>query len=271
MQQKILLIYLCLTLSVSLQAQDTEGYDSPKLATFRHTPSLTLKFAPLTMAEPIYNTFEFGLEYKFHPQFSIQGQFGYGNHLTSFYYDPEFNSERYRNIRVRIEGRYYFTSANRLSPSMRRAVFRNPELENSARFRAYLAEKKARKHGYLALDLGWKNTIFFEEGFLGQECEDGQCAFQQFVSYQRIKNVGLLHFKIGEQRFYGPKFCLDYYVGIGGRFINVAFSEEGFDIEEDEQFFSQIDVRSPGSFLNFSITASIKIGYSFALKNRKKG
>lgn len=269
MKQQIRLIYLCMILSVSLQAQETEEDISSNLSTFGHTPSLTLKFAPLTMAEPIYNTFEFGVEYKFHPKYSIQGQLGYGNHLTSFYYDPDFNNERYRNFRVRLEGRYYFTSARSMSPSMRRALFRNPALENSERFKAYVAEKKARKHGYLAIDLGWKNTLFFEEGFLGQECEDGQCAFQRFVSYNRIKNVGLLHFKLGEQRFYGPKFCLDYYIGIGGRFINVALSEEGLDTGEDF-FFSLIDVRTPGSFVTFSISAGIKLGYSLALKERKK-
>lgn len=242
-----------------------QKYSIP-LSTFRDIPSLTIKFAPLALFEPVYNTFEMGLEYKFSPKYSVQGQFGYGNHLTSPYYSTDLGDSPFRTFRLRGEFRFYFKNAH-MDKSTRRMLTRNPDFAESETFKDYILENKSQKHGYFALELAYKNTVFFESELLGQNCVDGVCDFQRFTNYERIKNVGMIHFKYGKQKFYGSNFCIDYYVGLGMRLVDIYLSEPGFS--GGNIFFNIIDAREPGRFSMYSITAGIKLGYSFSLKKKK--
>ncbi|MDX2305905.1 MAG: hypothetical protein NW226_24060 [Microscillaceae bacterium] len=254
------LMLICLITKVSAQVLSTPS--------FGEKPSLNFKLAPLTIAEPYYDTFEGALEYKFHPKYSFQAQFGYGDSKISIYNYDETWDGIFRTYRSRVEGRYYPQKIRmRYLPSPRRA-WRNPAFQDSEELQKYFNERRKFIHPYWAVELGWKNTVFFEEGFVGKGCSQGVCDYQEYTTYQRIKNVGMIYFKYGKQRFYGRNFFLDYYVGLGLRYVHIRLSEgeENPNFFFTEDTFSRIDARDPGSFFVPGIVGGIKLGYSVALK-----
>ncbi len=270
MKKAILLMLLLIGELTIAEAQTETNKHNTKLPTFREVPSLTFKYIPLAALEPIYNTFELGLEYKFKPKLSIQGQFGYGTHKSSIYYDADLGDTPYRTYRMRGELRFYLGSS-RSNKSTRRVLYSSEELEQSSAYQSHITEQDAKKHQYLALDIAHKNTIFFEAEMVGQDCENGVCAYERFTNYQRIKNVSIMHLKYGIQQFYTKNFCVDYYVGLGLRFVNVRLSDPSIEqgLRNDAFFFDAIDARSPGTFIVPSITLGVKLGYSIALKRVK--
>lgn len=253
------LAFLCF-ISVALAQEDSTRF----FPDFKEKPSLNFKFAPLCLFEPIYNTIEGAVEYKFHPNISAQAQFGYGNSNLSPYNPTGYDSP-YRTYRSRIEVRYYMTKPSLYYRRIMRIYAGQPSSES---IRNYFLNTEKQKCPYLAIELTWKNTVFFEEGYVGVDCSGGACNYQKYTTYQRNKNVGILSFKIGKQRFYGSRFFLDYYTGLELRFvdIHVPHLNSGFVIED--AFFDRIDARSLGSFVMPGISAGIKLGFSLPLGHK---
>ena len=257
MYKYVLLIPVFWGAILTLCAQES---GSLKYPSFGDVPSLTIKLAPLNFLEPIYHTIEGAVEYKFDPRYAVQVQFGYGNSNFSVYNAEEAFDEQFETFRTRVEFRKY------VSPFMGRLRdIHLDHLENSS-YKKYLMDRRKRGFPYWAVELNWKNTTFFEEGFIGQNCVDNVCDFQQFGFYRLQKNLLAGHFKVGKQRFYGKHFILDYYLGIGLRFVHNRELDNPQDPFFFEDFFSRIDSREPGSFLMPSLSAGIKLGYSIPLK-----
>ena len=233
-----------------------------KFPTFGDVPSLNFKFAPLSFIEPYYHTLEGALEYKFAPKYALQLQFGYGNSNFAIYDYGEFADEAFETFRTKLEFRKY------VSPFM--GSLRNAHINRLAddSYKKYLLDRRKKAFPYWAIELTWKNTTFFETEFVGQSCNNGFCDYIRHGVYRLQKNLGVISFKIGKQRFYGKRFFLDYYFGLGLRYVHVHEIDQrsGFLWVPIGDFAPRIDSRTPGSFFIPGVSLGIKLGYSIALK-----
>ena len=238
-------------------AQGQEN-DTPKFPNFADQPSLTIKFAPLNFLERYYHTLEGALEYKFHEKFAAQAQFGYGNSDVTVYQYQDDEVSAFETYRARFEFRFY---KEKLSKRLQKRI---ESIDNQAHRNRLLTRRKSDLP-YWAIEFTWRNTTFFSQGFVGQGCSNGLCNAQQLGIIRLRQNLGIFHVKFGRQSFISKKFFVDYYLGFGGRYVDIGTTDESQRLFP-RRLFVIFDTREPGNFFAPSLTAGIKLGYFIALK-----
>ena len=217
-----------------------------KRVLFGHKPSLNIKFSPLNMLEAYYHTLEGAIEYKFHPKYSLQFQFGYGNSDITFHNRlyREIDEAEFETFRSRIEFRKY---------------------TNLKYINNLWSLRSGKAHfTYWAVELMWRNTIFYDNNLVGQNCRSGFCDYQEVAFFRRVKNIGVVNFKLGNQQFWGKHLFIDYYLGAGLRFIDVAAPDE--DPNAFMETRQLVDPREPKKLILPGFALGIKLGYSINLK-----
>ena len=236
---KLLLLLYGLLCTFPLQAQNDSIHP---LNEYIEDKAFILKYVPFTLFEYLSNTVELGLEYKFDKNKSFQTQIGFGTHHISPYGKANFNG--YWTFRWRNEFRFYFKHA------------------------------KPEKHPYWAIELAYKRAHFYDDGFLGRNCDNGDCEYSIWTPYQYKKNVIMLNFKLGRQKMYTKRFLLEAYYGIGFKYIftKVPQLEKGDDRLDAGGGFNDVFVPlvftlldegrtvAPGHFLVPNITLGLKLG-----------
>lgn len=89
---------------------------------------------------------------------------------------------------------------------------------------------------------------FRNETSIGRECKDGSCAYFERVDYPVMKNVLGYHVKIDTQQIIEERIALNFYGGLGIRYININTSaiSEGDNIRGRELF--NINPVYPGKY-----------------------
>ncbi|GAB4395577.1 MAG: hypothetical protein OHK0053_04660 [Microscillaceae bacterium] len=195
---------------------------------------LGFKISPLAALEPPHShTFEAAIEYKFSAPWSLQGQVGYGNIKTNAW--PIWG--------VNLDEKYKYYRTWRFRGEIRRYLKGFPDSKR-----------------YLALEGVYKSTLFFEEDFIGVDCDEGGCQYFRLTQYERLKNVWMGHIKFGWQNFSSPRFFCDSYVGLGIRRIHTRLSE-GEDIGISPIFMDRINGLETGKYWMPSVTLGFRIGF----------
>ena len=213
---------------------------------FGQKSSLNIKISPQNMLEAFYHTLEGAIEYKFHSKYSLQLQFGYGNSDITFHRSlyRDIDESEFETFRVRVEFRKYTDIQYVIN--------------------LWNLKKNKNNFPYWAIELMGRNTTFFDNDLVGQNCRDGFCDFQEVQFFRRVKHVGVVNFKLGNQQFFGKRFFIDYYLGAGLRYIHVVAPDE-----DEEAFMATrqlVDPREPKKLILPGFALGIKLGYSINTK-----
>lgn len=213
------------------------------LSSFAQAPLMTppdpvrnrfiLKVAPLAALDP-EGTYEGALEFLPTPHWSIQQGLGYGNStILPLYRYPGDDSGWQQVWRARTEVRWY-----------RRDGYAVGRLRNS----------------YWALEFLFKRVHVNQQGNVGRECLNGDCAYFQRISYRQAKDVYVFHLKNGWQESFG-RWQWDFYYGIGVRQIYVFDRGLPADAQQPSaRGFRSILWNTPSVLLP-SLSAGVKVGW----------
>lgn len=220
----VVLLFLMILIHFNSQAQEEEKKNR-----------FILKIATLTMLEPIYNTFELGLEYRLKEKMALQLQAGYGNQNFHIW---EINNtdnlpitNKFNTWRFRSEFRYY--------------LYQLTDAES-----------------YYAFDVMYKHSNINELDWFGEGCINQTCSYFILKNQNINKQVIAYHFKLGHQLNLSKHFVLDMYGGIGYRhiWVNTNAPVRQSEIFE-EAFFEFIDKRTAGRLNIISFVGGFKLGF----------
>ncbi|MES2732382.1 MAG: DUF3575 domain-containing protein [Bacteroidota bacterium] len=205
-------------------------------------PGFILKIAPLSILD-VDPTYQLALEYFLNRQWSIQQEMGYGN---KYILSPNVSTTAKPNAiwRLRTEVRYYLGRP---------------------------LAKTTVTGAYFALEGLYKQVHTQKSESVGRDCDNGNCAYFQELTYTSVKEVAGIHLKMGKQWLLGKskRFALDVYSGVGWRmiFLKSADLPEGTSISAENfrtPFFSQTS--ESGRYSYPSLSAGFKVGYLFYKK-----
>ena len=202
--------------------------------------AIALKIAPLSLVD-IDPTMQGGLEV-----FSKNGSHGWHTELgyaPTSYYSAFWGSSSTRTQetwRIRTEWRTYSRGFSARSGS----------------------------YPYQAFELLFKHVEQPREREIGRQCTDFNCNYFERISFNRSKTVLGLSIKWGKQRVFENGFLLDWYVGVGLRYVgiresNVPADERSWLLNDGYHFDFE---RKVGDFAAPQVNLGLKIGYLFIKK-----
>ncbi|MBC7891664.1 MAG: DUF3575 domain-containing protein [Sphingobacteriaceae bacterium] len=192
-----------------------------------------LKIAPLALLDPD-GTFEGALEFMPRPKWSIQQSFGYGNSTILPFYRP-YDDQNWQAVwRLRTEFRRYIRGGY------------TPRRTNNM---------------YYAVEGLFKRVHVTQQGAVGRECANGDCAYFQTVRYRNAKDVYALHGKWGWQ-LASDRWNFDLYVGVGFRQIYLFYRDLPADARPPLSNNFRINTwRAPTEVMVPSVLAGAKVGW----------
>lgn len=182
---KILLhVILCFIALNGLSAQVDSTNHNHTLRDY----TLVAKFSPLTLIDPNTAAIQFGLEYRFLPQVSLQAEYGLGTpKLAPLSFNDDKVMDSYKYHKFRTELRYY--------PTLKRA--RDPYYFAAEVF--YIPERYSRENGRV-------NDFLFDKASVKRDIWGG-CV------------------KYGMQYTIWKRLMVDCFVGIGVRNVFTAYTD----------------------------------------------
>ncbi|MBW8050211.1 MAG: DUF3575 domain-containing protein [Cytophagales bacterium] len=190
-----------------------------------------LKFAPLSLVDFIYTTIQFAGELSLKDKTSYQLELGY---MSNFLSIRENNNQGYR---IRSEVRFYKKQNFQgiyLTPEI---LFINVKYDYARRFS--------------------KDTLYPYSS--------------SYIDTIEIKKIVLAAtFKIGYQKIFKSNIVLDFYGGLGLRYINTKhlfFPQTGYLFQHADCWSCQDDTEGDRFIPNVSL--GFKVGYLFNLSNHK--
>jgi len=188
-----------------------------------------LKFAPLSLVDFIYTTIQFAGEISFKDKTSYQLEIGY---MSNFLSIRENNNQGYR---IRSELRFY-------KKQNYQGIYLTPEI--------LLINVKYDYQRRFS-----KDTLYLYDS--------------SYIDIIKIKKIVLAAtFKIGYQRIFKSNIVLDFYGGLGLRYINTKhlfFPQTGYLYQYVDCFDCQDDVEGDRFIPNVSL--GFKVGYLFSRSN----
>jgi hypothetical protein len=234
MMRALLIAFLLLSIvSVSALAQSVDSNKKYRL------PRYTVKWSPFHAVINHYPTIQLALEQRINKKISFQYDFGFVIPVTRTSNRDNSTASRMRGYKAKFEIRHYL-----LDPDNHLWL------------------------PYVGVEYFYNRVNYNKSEAMGMNCADGTCDYYQFVTYgmkYREQGVNLK----GGVVFRVHRFCLDFQIGVAGRFINYSDSNKPspgilLNDEDDEINFTPF-----GSVFKtieedrtvISPTACIRVGY----------
>jgi hypothetical protein len=177
-------------------------------------------------------------------RWSVQQEIGYGwwnlnSQSNSQNSNPNNNQQPgndYKTWRFRTEGRYYINNYEESNMGL-----------------------------YVAGEFLYKRVSYPQTQTIGRDCIDGGCNYFQVVDYLYVRRVMAGHFKVGLQSIIGKRFLVDFFAGIGLRYIQVRHEGKPQDDIREYQDYgvglgSLFNRREIGDYTVPSGTFGLRIG-----------
>ncbi len=196
-------------------------------------PNFAVKVAPLRIFEP-YHTFQVGVAYRLAYQTTLEHEIGYGTSAFNLI-NPSVLSDRDKE----------------------RNNLRNFRLSTTAKI---FLHKMKMKGLYAGLTVGYRNSSFSVPGG-ATTCETSTVMGDPTLDYYTTKQDLTCRFLLGKQCIFEQRFLLDYYAGIGFKYL-VVDTEEGSTLACSQSTI-EIDHTITGNYFLPALALGFKVGILF--------
>lgn len=207
----------CLSFSVSGQYfSDSLRYEEPM------APAKIIVKLDLLSVFDTYSNILLAVEYRVKPDFYLQHAIGFVTGYNNYDFDEgELNDPI--GLKIKNEFRFYFDY-----------------------------RRQSTKGFYLAPEITYSYIYADKRESVGINCGNG-CDFIMLVEYMAVRQSAGLNLKLGSQRIYKEKITLEYFLGIGPKYI-------WYDSDVDVPDNAGSSFLTKENNLKYNLTIGFKIG-----------